>query len=226
MSCFKLFGTAAALVIAGSIANAEISVTNLFENINQAIPDGQTTGLSDTRTLSFSDPLFTSVGSVQVTLTIANGYNGDYYAYLVHDNAFAVLLNRVGRTAGNLFGYSDAGMSVTLSAEGEDIHSYQSFTLIPEGGTLTGIWAPDNRESDPLYAMDTDERTTLLDSFVGADPNGTWTLFLADVDFGQQGTLVQWGLVITAIPEPSSWALLMLGGIALGTRLLRRRGSQ
>jgi subtilisin-like proprotein convertase family protein len=226
MSCFKLFGTAAALVIAAGIANAEVSVTNLFENINQAIPDGQTTGLSDTRTLSFSDPLFTSVGSVQVTLTIANGYNGDYYAYLVHDNAFAVLLNRVGRAAGNLFGYSDAGMSVTLSAEGEDIHRYQSFTLIPEEGTLTGTWAPDNRESDPLYAMDTDERTTLLDSLVGTDPNGAWTLFLADVDFGQQGTLVQWGLVITAIPEPSSWALLMLGGAALGRRLLRRRSSK
>jgi len=223
MSGLKLFGTAAMLAIAGSVATAGVSVTNLFSGINQAIPDGQLTGLSDTRALSFSDPLLTSVASIQVTLTIANGYNGDFYAYLVHDNGFAVLLNRVGRSASNLSGYGNTGMSLTLSDDGNDIHDYQTFSHTLDNSPLTGIWAPDGRDSDPAYAMDTEGRTALLNSFVGTDPNGTWTLFLADLDFGEQGTLVQWGLVITAIPEPSSWVLLTFGGIALVTPLLRRR---
>jgi subtilisin-like proprotein convertase family protein len=227
MSRFKVLSTAAALVIAGCISTpAQLAVTNIFENVNKVIPDGQVTGVSDTQVLSISDPLFTSVGSVQVNLTIANGYNGDFYAYLVHDTGFAVLLNRVGRTDSNLTGYNNPGMSVTLSDGGNDIHSYQSFSLIPSGDPLTGIWAPDGREADPRFVMDTDDRTALLGSFGGTDPNGAWTLFLADLDFGEQGTLVQWGLVITAIPEPSSWTLLALGGVAMGARFLRRRRSK
>ena len=65
-----------------------------FQN-GAVIPDGNLTGWSDTRTLSGapSGP----ITNVSVTLDLSGGWNGDLYAYLVHDSGFAVLLNRVGR---------------------------------------------------------------------------------------------------------------------------------
>jgi subtilisin-like proprotein convertase family protein len=218
-----VLSTAAALAIAGCIATAQTTVTNVFASLNKVIPDGQPTGVSDTENLTFSGPGLVSITDLQVTLTIANGYNGDFYAYLVHDGGFTVLLNRVGRTASNPTGYSDAGMDVTFSASGNDIHDYRNFSPIFNGDQLTGTWAPDGRYVDPEFVEDTDPQTSLLSSFNGTNPNGTWTLFLADLDFGSQGTLVNWGLVVTAVPEPSAWTLLGLGGFALGMRLLRRR---
>ena len=226
MSCFKVLCTAAALAIAGCIATAQTTVTNLFPNLNKVIPDGQATGMSDTRTLTFSNPLFVSISDIQVSLTIAGGFNGDLYGYLVHDSGFAVLLNRVGRTSSNLLGYGDAGMNLTLSASGNDIHNYASHSPIFDGDQLTGTWAPDGRNVDPESVLDSDEQTALLGSFNGTNPNGNWTLFLADLDYGEEGTLVQWGLVISAIPEPSTWTLMGLGGFALAIRLLRRRRSK
>ena len=74
--------------------------------------------------------------------------------------------------------------------------------------------------------MDADSQTSWRRSFDGTNPNGAWTLFLADLDFGEQGTLVKWGMVVTAVPEPSAWTLLGLGGFALGMRFLRRRRSR
>jgi hypothetical protein len=58
------------------------------------------------------------------------------------------------------------------------------------------------------------------------DTNGAWTLFLADLDFGGQGSLAQWGAIVSAIPEPSTLALVGLAGFALGVRFLRRRNSR
>ena len=201
-------------------------MTNIFQNVNKVIPDGLLTGVSDTRQLTFAGPGMASITDVQVFLTIDGGYNGDFYAYLVHDTGFSVLLNRVGRTSANSLGYSDAGMDVLFSDFGNDIHRYGSFSPVFDGGQLTGTWAPDGRDVDPEFALDTDSRTDLLGSFDGLDPDGAWTLFLADLDFGQQGTLVQWGVVVTAVPEPSTWAFVGLGMVILGMRFFRSRVSK
>jgi hypothetical protein len=72
--------------------------------------------VSDTEVFHFSGSGLTSITDLQVSLTIANGYNGVFCACLVHASGFSLLLNRAGRTANNPSGYSDAGMSVTLSA--------------------------------------------------------------------------------------------------------------
>ena len=100
-----------------------------------------------------------------------------------------------------------------------------SLTLSPlfSGDQLSGTWAAYDHDVDPLYSLDTDTQTLLLGSFGGTNPNEVWTLFLADLDFGEQGTLVKWSVFVTAIPEPSTWALMGLGGIALGMRFVRRR---
>src|SRR5437867_6810492 len=92
-----------------------------------SIPDGSLVGMQDTRTLS--GITFSSISDVDVRLTISGSWNGDLYGYLVHSSGFTVLLNRVGRTSGSSFGYSDGGFSVTFDDQASqtvDFHHYQS----------------------------------------------------------------------------------------------------
>jgi hypothetical protein len=151
MSRSKVFSATAALLAAGVVATAQTAVTNIFQNVNKVIPDGQLTGVSDTRQLTFAGPGMAAVTDVEVFLTT---------------------------------------------------------------------------DVDPDLALDTDSRTDLLGSFDGTDPNRAGTLFLADLDFGQQGTLAQWGVLVTAVPEPSIWAFVGLGGAILGMHFLQRRVSK
>jgi hypothetical protein len=82
-------------------------VTNTYNfTVNEAIPDNDLAGVSDTQTIT---PGILSITELIVTLSISGGFNGDYYAYLTHDTGFAVLLNRAGRTATEDFGYPDSG---------------------------------------------------------------------------------------------------------------------
>jgi subtilisin-like proprotein convertase family protein len=201
------------------------TTTNVSFTVDQNIPQGDPSGLANTQTLNFSGvPNFSSIVNLTVTLDISGGINGGYYAYLVNDSGgFAILLNRPGTTAGNSLGYTDSGFNITLSDTGPDIHTYQTVSN-PNGGVLTGTWGPDGRNVDPATVVDTDPQTALLSSFVGTDPSGQWTLFLANLDYGEQGELVSWGMSITVVPEPSSVGLALLGlGIFLGIRRLVRR---
>ena len=175
------------------------------------IPDGDLNGVSDT--LNLSTPV-TEIGTVTITLTFSGvgdgGFNGDLYVTLSHDTGHAVLLNRVGRTADNAFGYSDSGIStVTLAdaAANGDVHNYR-LTLLgnrstPLGGALTGTWQPDGRAVDPDLVFETSSRTATLSSFRRLKPNGDWTLFMADLSSGGQSQLESWSLEITPVPEPA-----------------------
>ncbi len=210
-----------AVIVAASLQAHATLYTYNFTGINAAIPDGDGAGYSDTRILS---GLTDEIADVNVTLNISGGYNGDLYGYLVHDSGFAVLLNRIGRTSTDEFGSSGSGLSVTLDdqAGGNDIH------LAPylPGAVRSGTWTPDGRETDPANVLDTDSRTATLASFNGADPNGSWTLFLADLSAGDQSTLVSWGLEISTVPEPTTWALLafasLTGTVGAGRWVKRR----
>jgi hypothetical protein len=194
-------------------------------NSNGIIPDGNVSGWQDTRTLSTPFPI---IESVIVSLNISGGFNGDLYASLSHASGFVVLLNRVGRTASTSFGYPDAGFNVTLSdAPGvtTDVHLYGGNA----GAAVTGTYQPDGRDIDPDLVFDTSPRTARLDRLVGLDPNGAWTLFVADVSSGGQSTLTSWGLEIQAVPEPTPAALVTLAGVTLAISQWaahrRRRGS-
>ncbi len=184
-----------------------------FQN-GGVIPDGPLTGWTDTRTLSGapSGP----ITDVSVTLNLSGGWNGDLYAYLVHDTGFAVLLNRVGRGVGNSAGYGDAGMNVTLSDSAlVNIHSYGG------SGAPSGPYSPDGRNISPLSSTETFSSASpsaLLGSFNGLNANGNWTLFIADVSSGDQSTVTSWGLDIASVPEPASLfegsvAVLFLGSL-------------
>jgi subtilisin-like proprotein convertase family protein len=180
--------------------------------LNTAVPDGNVNGLQST--LTFNDAYFDNVTDVNVRLNISGGYNGDLYVYLTHGSGISILLNRTGRTGANSFGYGDAGFNITLDdAAATDIHAYGG----NGGNQLTGTWQPDARNSDPALVLQIAPRNAFLNAFNGLDANGGWTLFIADVSGGDVSTLVSWELDITAVPEPTTVALGVFGGmLALG----------
>lgn len=215
---------AIALFNLGLLGHSLAATTIVTMNVNAAIPDDDSSGIAST--IVVSTPI-QSVEAITLILNIGNEFamwNGDYYAYLVHDSGFVVLLNRTGRTATNSDGYGDPGFAITLDdlASG-DIHLYQDI-LDPAGGILTGDWQPDRRLIDPASSLDSSPRGSALSAFNGMNPNGNWTLFVTDTVAGGEGRLVDWTLTIKGqIPEPGT-SLLLAGGF-LFTFFRRRRST-
>jgi subtilisin-like proprotein convertase family protein len=160
------------------------------------VPIGNPSGWSDTETLSGLTG--NSILNLTVGLQISGGYNGDLYAYLSDGSGFCVLLNRVGATSGNPFGYGDSGLNVTFSdsASNGDIHNYQNVPGYAASIANGSAWQPDGRTASPFTAVDTDPRSAFLSSFDGQNPNGPWTLFVADLSLGAASTVESWGLTI------------------------------
>lgn len=175
---------------------------------------------SDTRTVSSFDSGFT-IQSLNVLLHLSGGYNGDLYVTLHYSpsgggEGFAVLLNRIGRDSGNTFGYSGAGMDVTFSDAGAtDVH-------LAGNGVLSGTYQPDARTADPATVVSGDSRSAYLGPFNGLNANGDWSLFIADMNNGDQSQVVSWGLDITAVPEPTTWAMIIFGALFCGTHVVRK----
>lgn len=193
-----------------------------FNNINAAIPDGQPAGVSDGQTVASG---INQIAAVAVSLNISGNFNGDLYCHLQFNNALAVLLNRSGRTAANPFGYDDSGFSLTLSdtAAAGNIHTYRGVVTPGAGLPLTGTWQPDGRITSPASVLETDPALAGLSGFNGMNPNGQWTLFVADLSSGGTSVLNSWGLIITAVPEPSVSALATFGISAFSFLILRGR---
>lgn len=173
------------------------------------IPDNNFSGWSDERTVeTIPAGAFTSLS---VDLEITGGWNGDLYAYLVHDSGFCVLLDRVGTGESGVgaYGYGDSGMDVTLVASGTSIHQY--------GGSST-FSAP------PTSTWMTDNTSGNLGSFLSTDPNGTWSLFIADMSPGGVSTVQSWGLQmeIVPVPEVETWVAAAVAG-AFGAFWLNRQ---
>ena len=206
-------------LLAGLSANAQLATNSATYNVGLSIGDNNLSGLSDTRTFA---ALIGAITDVNVTLNISGGFNGDFYAYLTHDSGFSVLLNRPGRTAVNTFGYPDSGFSVTFDdSAASDIHTYR-LSFNPNGGALTGDWQPDGRNIHPGMSLDTSSRDAMLSSFNGLNPNGEWTIFIADASPVGSGALQSWSLQVVgnAVPEPGAFLLFLTG---IGTLLFWAR---
>jgi len=210
-------------LLAVSALSALTAQAQLFQQtVNAPIPDGNPTGLSSTIDV---EGLSGQLSDITVSLDISGGSNGDLYAYLSHGTTgFAVLLNRVGKTASDPFGYGDAGFHIILSdAASLDIHNYGC----NGGAALTGTWQPDGRNTNPQLVLDTSPRNARFNSFLGSDPNGLWTLVVADMaGGGGQATLQGWGVDVAAapVPEPGAGKLfIVMAGAALLQYLRQRR---
>src|ERR1019366_4008189 len=90
-------------------------------------------------------------------------------------------------------------------------------------GQWTGTWQPDGRAIDPQGAPSTFDSASRVNfgSYNGMNPNGTWTLFIADMSAGGQSELLSWELDITAVPEPVNVALGIFAGVFLAVTLAR-----
>jgi subtilisin-like proprotein convertase family protein len=209
---------------AGPVAFAQVPgvvVVSTNYTVNTAVPDSDANGLQITRNFSFVSPIIASnIADLNVTLNIQGDFNGDLYAYITHGaSGFSVLLNRVGRTAANPDGYGDDGFNIKLDDQAgatRDVHTYQVVLggALPVGTQLTGSWLPDARNVLPTTVVNTDPRTATLQSFNGLDPNGSWTLFIADLSPGGNSTVVSWGLEVT-VPEPGTIGLMAVGGLMM-----------
>jgi subtilisin-like proprotein convertase family protein len=210
-------------------ASAQVFVVSSTQ-LDMAIPDGQLAGINHQLTV---DAPFAAMGEVRVTLQIDGlgndgAFNGDLYATLVHGDDKAVLLNRVGRSTANPVGYSDNGLNVTFSDAAEhDIHNYADSAQLGLGESLTGEWQPDGRDIGPNAVLDTTTRTGFLDQFQGTNPDGSWTLFLADSDFGGTARLVRWELEFIPVPEPDHavWVAIGCAALAIFLRRIRHRNA-
>lgn len=187
-----------------------------------AITDNDASGVAFS--FSLSDPAV-SITALTVTLNVSGGYNGDLYAYLSHGAGFAVLLNRVGvgaSTPGSTeSGYANAGFSVTFNAGASaNVHFYQNNSPSYNGsGQLTGTWQPDGRGIDPESATSAFDAsgTANFSAFNGLNPNGSWTLLIADVSAGSISTLNDFTVSVSAVvPEPVTVALAIFGLLAVG----------
>ncbi len=185
------------------------------------IPDGNLAGAYSQITVSGANfPL----SDISVNINVSGGYNGDLYAYLTHNGLLVPLLNRIGVSGNNAFGTSGAGMNVTLS----DASGFNGNIHAAGNDVLSGTWQPDGQAISPLSSPSSFSPTggslTLDGTFQNLDPDGTWTLFFADVSAGGgQATLNGWSLNITTVPEPVSAALVCFAGVILLVTLLRSR---
>jgi len=191
------------------------------------IPDGDLNGWQHTCVVS-DIPDGLTIVDIRIILNISGGCNGDLYGTLQHDSGFAVLLNRPGKTAADPIGYCDPGFDIVIddSTGTPDIHLYHVLGAEHNAsGQVLGTWHSDGRSTHPSITLDTDPRTTSLDSFRALDPNGTWTLFLADTSLGGESTVNSWTLEIVAVPEPEAWipAFLLLGAAFIRRRRLAGR---
>jgi subtilisin-like proprotein convertase family protein len=192
-------------VVTPSLLQAQTTETYTFTT-NRLAPDGNPSGLSDTRTLNSA---IGNIASVTVHLNMTGNFNGDLYGYLRHSSGFTVLLNRPGKTASSTAGYSDSGLDVTFQngAANGDIHLYENVTTPSAGSPLTGTWQPDGRDMDPTNVTDVSPRSTSLTNFNGLNASGQWTLYLADLQSGGTNELTEWSLTIVGESYPTlSWA--------------------
>jgi hypothetical protein len=120
-------------------------------------------------------------------------------------------------------GSSEAQSTFRLNTSVTDIHDYQNVTydIGAVSDQILQQWAPDGSTGDTSLVLDTDPRYAVVSPYIGPNPNGQWTLFLSDVEIGQEATLEKLGLVISAVPEPATGTFLLLGALALGLRRSR-----
>ncbi len=220
---------AALLALAAGLRASVVTETREFNipPLAGAVPDNR---VPLTLTQTIGDSAILSLTEVQLSLRLAGspgelGWAGDLFVSLNYDfsPATAILLNRVGVTAGDSLGFSYGGWDVTFrdDAVNGDIHLAQP---LPGTPLLTGLWQPDGR-TDPLEA----DRSARFDALLGNPGNGRWNLTFADLSPGGTMTVESWTLTlvgegIESVPESSTWGAVVFMLVAASLLARRRTG--
>jgi hypothetical protein len=210
----------AAIFYQGTVAGGGTS--SGVGTLNSTITDGTPIGTMNQIAVSGVTLGVGQTADIQVTLNVSGGVNSDLYAYLSYNGSSVVLLNRIGVSSGNAFGDSGSGLNnVVLSGAGSaNIHT------LTGGSAVSGTYKPDGNNISPLGSASSFSAgggsQTLDASFGNMSPNGTWTLYFADVvTGGGNETLNGWSLNITAVPEPVNVALIVFGVCVAGGGIVR-----
>jgi subtilisin-like proprotein convertase family protein len=152
-------------------------------------------------TISVSDS--GTVSGVDFTLNdLTHTYINDLYATLTHDGVTVAWLNHTGGSA--------------------DLRG--TYTISDAGLTTLGGGSGDPRPSGVYDALST------LTAFNGTSVAGDWTLTIADQVGADAGNLDSWTLHLNgvqgAVPEPATWAMMLLGFAGIGVAMRRRRSSE
>jgi subtilisin-like proprotein convertase family protein len=203
-----------AFALAATIATASAQTNNYSFNfgVTNSVPDGNAGGMINQQIVTGT---LGTISDLNVTISLSVPRNADLYAYLTYDGEISVLLNRVGVSSGNPWGYDAPGLSITLDDQAaNNVHWYEQFSpSFDNTGQLLGTWQPDGRYVDPDNVNEFVSPTALLDRFNSHSANGTWTLFVADLSSdGEPTVLKNWSLELaTTVPEPGPLSFAMLG---------------
>lgn len=150
------------------------------------------------------------------------------YAYLVSPNDTLVQLfgsqSDPGQPDNEVYGIGGSGSGI--SAYGNSGSGLNNVTLADSASTSIQN-APDGTITGTYQAMGN------LSAVNGSSANGNWTVVFANAaSGGPAGTLTDWSLNISAVPEPVTQALIVFGTFILllhlgrwfWMRLHRRRG--
>jgi subtilisin-like proprotein convertase family protein len=156
--------------------------TGLCRNPNLAIPDGNSTGVTDTLTVGTGGTLT----DLNLQMTVNHTWVGDVTATLTHVNtgkSFAVF-NRPGVPA-STYGCSGNNIVTTLDDEAATAVEGVCAGTTP---TINGTFRPN----------------VALSGFDGDSLSGTWTLKMTDSVSSDVGTLVSWCLAPTTGTAPTA----------------------
>ena len=204
----------AGLVLA-LVASAHAQAVNWYSGtIGMTLADNSPAGATfDTTGGIWSSSPSGLIDSVSVVLNISGGYNGDLFGYLVYndgsDTRTEILLNRIGGGSNSASG-SGLGTGGTTT----DFVTLRSAGVTLTDGVANGIHgvSPGTGLSVAAGSSYTPDSTrTLNETFRNMKAGGTWTLFMGDMAAGDQSALVSWGVETTAVPEPATWSLLVIG---------------
>ncbi|MBX3688782.1 S8 family serine peptidase, partial [Dokdonella sp.] len=161
----------------------------ICSTVNTAIPDNNTTGLSNSITVADTSTLTNLKVSIKGTHT----WVGDLKFQLSRGAGNVMMVDRPGYT-GSGFGCSNNDFDIVLDDAATTPVEGQCNATPP---ALSGVVKPNN----PINSV-----------FAGAPFNGTWTLTASDNAGGDTGSLAEWCL----IPTTATGATYTVGGSVSG----------
>ena len=226
------------------MVSAQTSGTFFSGTINYTVPDNNGTYTqAGVATNLISSGLSGTIQSVTATVNLSSTSGGvatvgDYYVSLYETSGanvleMAVLLNSAGLTSSSQQYYDYGGFNFTFDdSAAANAHFYQTSSQYTGGGNadpqstqVTGTYASDGEYAAPgnASAFTGVDPAYQLGTFVGNDPNATWTLYVYDGTSGDSAQLVDWSLTITTTPEPATIGLLVAGLAVLSGIYLRQK---